>query len=276
MPELPEVETVRRGLLDWLPGRQILRAERADAPPGPKYRHLEEAAGQRILEVQRRGKYILLPLSGGDTLVIHLGMTGVIRKTACDTHLRVVLTLDGPDPDHLYFQDIRRFGRFLLARGGDFSSIPTLHALGPEPLAPDFTAEALRGGLQSRAALKTILLNQRAVAGLGNIYVDEALWRSEIHPLLPAKRVTKAQARRLRDHIVAILSAAIDSGGTTLSDYRKVDGGRGGYQDVLNAYGQTGKPCARCETLIERIVIAQRSTHFCPKCQRAPRAKRRR
>lgn len=201
-------------------------------------------------------------------------MTGVIRKDPCDKHLRVVLDLDGDQPNTLYFQDTRRFGRFLFASKSDYSFIPTLHNLGPEPLSKHFTATILQQRLTSRTALKAALLSQRPVAGLGNIYVDESLWIAKIHPLTPANQLTRNQSKRLHEAIVTVLTRAIDSGGTTLNDYRKVGGDRGEYQHALIAYGRTGQPCPRCATSIERIVITQRSTHFCPKCQTAPRTRR--
>jgi len=262
---------VRRGLVEWLPTRTILEAGRVDAPAGPKYRNLERATGQDILDVNRRGKYLLLPLSGGDTLVIHLGMSGVIRQTTSEKHIRACLRLSGPPPNKLYFQDTRRFGRFLVAIDSDFSSIPTLNRLGPEPLSADFSASGLLRGLQSRASIKALLLNQRPVAGLGNIYVDEALWEVSIHPALPGKQVTLNQAKKLKSAIVDILSAAIASGGTTLKDYRTLSGGEGEFQRALRVYGRTGLPCPRCGTRIIRSLIAQRGTHSCPKCQPLPR-----
>jgi formamidopyrimidine-DNA glycosylase len=154
-----------------------------------------------------------------------------------------------------------------VAPNSDFSFIPTLHNLGPEPLSANFSAETLVARLHSKAALKTLLLNQRAVAGLGNIYVDEALWAAKVHPLLPGNQLSLVKAKKLYQAIVHILTASIESGGTTLNDYRNLNGGEGNFQNVLNAYGRTGQPCPRCKTFIERIIITQRSTHFCPKCQ---------
>ncbi|TNF37851.1 MAG: bifunctional DNA-formamidopyrimidine glycosylase/DNA-(apurinic or apyrimidinic site) lyase [Deltaproteobacteria bacterium] len=268
MPELPEVETVRRELAPWLTGRRILRARRADAPPGPKYAHLERADGQRIEAVTRRGKFLVLPLSGGDELIIHLGMTGVVSPTPPADHVRVTLTLDGPAPEVVYFRDPRRFGRFLVALEGDRSALPTLAAIGPEPLAPEFTAAQLAAGLHGRAGVKATLLGQRAVAGLGNIYVDEALWRARIHPETAAADVSRGKIATLRDAIVDILTAAVEARGTTLSDYRTVGGEEGEYVGRLDAYGRDGQPCRRCGTTLVRRVVAQRGTHFCPRCQR--------
>lgn len=268
MPELPEVETVRRQLEPWLTGRTILRARRAEAPAGPKYRDLERADGQRIERVERRGKFLLMPLSGGDELVVHLGMTGQLGRRAPDSHVRVIVALDGDHDRTLYFRDVRRFGRFLVARGGDRTVLPTLAALGPEPLSPDFTAVVLRDGLQTGGPIKPRLMSQRPVAGLGNIYCDEALWRARIHPLTTSRAVSVRKVRRLRDAVVDVLTAGLEAGGTTLRDYRDVAGEAGEYASELAAYGRTGEPCARCGAAIRRIVVGARSTHFCPQCQR--------
>ncbi|PIE21195.1 MAG: DNA-formamidopyrimidine glycosylase [Proteobacteria bacterium] len=267
MPELPEVETVRRELASWLTGRLIVEARRADAPAGPKYANLERASGQRITRVDRRGKFLVMPLSEGDELIAHLGMTGVITPSRPDDHVRVVLSFDGPAPSALFFKDARRFGRFLVAPGGDRSALPTLQHMGPEPLSPEFTLAAFEARLWSSAPIKAALLSQRPVAGLGNIYVDEALWRAGIHPATKARAVPRRQLASLRDAIVQVLSAALGAGGTTLSDYRHIDGAVGRYQRHLDAYGRTGQPCRRCGTPIVRTAVAQRSTHYCPRCQ---------
>ncbi|MDP6935295.1 MAG: bifunctional DNA-formamidopyrimidine glycosylase/DNA-(apurinic or apyrimidinic site) lyase, partial [Myxococcota bacterium] len=266
IPELPEVETVRSHLAGWLPGRTIRSARLADAQ-GPKYVNLERAAGQRIHSVERRGKYLVLPLSGGDELIVHLGMTGRIRATAPDGHLRVVVELDGPAPSTLYFEDTRRFGRFLVAPDGDRSAVPTLAKMGPEPLEPEFTVACLARGLQSRGSIKPLLHSQRAVAGLGNIYIDEALWRARIHPLQPAHRVSRQKVGRLHEAIVEILSAAVERGGTTLQDFRDVEGRSGGYGADLQVYGRAGESCTRCDAVLRRLLVAQRGTTFCPRCQ---------
>ncbi|MBR59050.1 MAG: DNA-formamidopyrimidine glycosylase [Myxococcales bacterium] len=268
MPELPEVETVRRELEPWLVGRQILTARRVDAPPGPKYANLEKAAGQTVLSVDRRGKFLVLPLDSGDELVIHLGMTGIISPNKPVNHIRVRLELDGEGDTQLYFRDVRRFGRFLVAPNGDHSSLPTLFHMGPEPLSDDFTVRALAVGLDSGTAIKTRLHSQRPVAGLGNIYIDEALWVTRIHPLTVSRRISMKKVRALRDAIQDILAKSIDAQGTTLMDYRTVNGRPGSYIGELNAYGRAGQPCRRCKTVLQRIVVGQRSTHFCPRCQK--------
>ena len=270
MPELPEVETVRRELEPWLSGRRILSAARVEAPPGPKYADLERASGQIIEAVERRGKFLLLPLSRGDDLVIHLGMTGVISPQDPGKHVRVRLALDAPDPA-LYFQDVRRFGRFLVVPRGEYRSLPTLHHMGPEPLSDAFNAEQLSAALnRSATAVKTYLLSQKPVSGVGNIYADEALWGAKIHPLTPAKRVPKRQIPLLVTTIKDVLEASIKVQGTTLNDYRTVNGEVGAYLTQLNAYRQEKEPCPRCGTPIEKIVVGGRGTHFCPRCQKPP------
>jgi formamidopyrimidine-DNA glycosylase len=275
MPELPEVETVRRELEPWLTGRTILKAERVDAPESKKYANLERAAGQKILAVNRLGKFLILPLDAGDELIIHLGMTGIISPKPFDKHVRAKLTLsEGVNPE-LYFQDVRRFGRFLIVPAGEYKTLPTLNAIGPEPLTELFTDEHLSKALKkSSTAIKTYLLSQKPVSGVGNIYADEALWRTNIHPLTPANKISKDKIPLLRQAIREVLAASIEAQGTTLSDYRTVNGEVGEYITQLKAYGHEGDDCEKCGTTIERIVIGGRSSFYCPQCQKKPRQKR--
>jgi formamidopyrimidine-DNA glycosylase len=261
---------VRRELEPWLTGRKILSASLEDAPPGPKYAGLERAVGQRIVSVGRRGKFLLLPLDGGDELVIHLGMTGVVTPRRPEKHLRVRVTLD--EEPALYFQDARRFGRFLLVPAGDYASLPTLRAMGPEPLGDGFSEAQFYRALQaSVVAIKPYLLSQRPVSGVGNIYADEALWRSRVHPLTPAHKVPKAKVPVLMRAIREVLAASLEAQGTTLNDYRTVNGEVGAYLSELKAYGHGGDPCARCGDTLARTVVAGRGTHYCPRCQRLPK-----
>ncbi len=269
MPELPEVETVRRELDAWLPGRRITRAVRVDAPRGPKYARLQRASGQRIEGVDRRGKFLLLPLSGGDELIVHLGMTGVISDRDPGEHVRAKLMLSGRSRRQLYFQDVRRFGRFLVVKAGVYDGLPTLAAMGPEPLDPSFNPAMLHVGLQrSGAPIKSCLLSQKPVAGLGNIYIDEALWRARIHPRTAARRISKIKTARLHEAIVSVLRQSLEASGTTLSDYRRVDGEEGEFAEQLDAYGRAGLPCRRCDHPLSHDTIGQRSTCFCGRCQR--------
>ena len=263
---------MRRELAPWLGGRTIVRAERVDAPPGPKYAGLERAAGQRIDGVVRRGKFLILPLSAGDELIVHLGMTGVVSAELPDRHLRVRLTLDGGDRPTLFFRDARRFGRFLVVPAGDYRSLPTLHAMGPEPLSDDFTEAGFARALKrSSTPVKSFLLSQKPVAGVGNIYADEALWRARIHPLTPARWVSRGKVGPLRGAIREVLAASIAAQGTTLNDYRTVNGEVGAYRDQLHVYGHAEEPCPRCGTSISKIVLGGRGTHFCRRCQRLPK-----
>lgn len=294
MPELPEVETVRRGLIPWLTGRTIAVARRVDAPAGPKYRGLERAAGQTITAVTRRGKFIVMPLSGGDTLVVHLGMTGVLGFARPADHLRVEVLLEpvgsarsgrrarrAPSADSgrdaLYFRDPRRFGRFVVIGEGDEAVLPTLAAMGPEPLGEAFSLEAFSAALARRAAgIKTVLLSQRVVAGVGNIYADEVLWRCRLHPERRAATLTRREVVDLHAQIREVLAEAIADGGTTLRDYRQVEGGAGTHQEALGVYGRAGLPCPRCGEVLTRLVVGQRGTTLCPVCQpRSGRAGRR-
>lgn len=270
------METVRRELEPWLTGRTILGACLEDAPPGPKYAGLQRAAGQRITSVGRRGKFLLMPLSRGDELVVHLGMTGVVSDRPPPGHLRVRLDLSGEARNALYFRDIRRFGRFMVVPAGDYGLLPTLASMGPEPLSDEFSVAALKRTLaRSRTPVKTYLLSQRPVAGVGNIYADEALWRAGLDPQTPADEVPASRVKPLRDAIRCVLTESIAAQGTTLNDYRTVAGKSGGFLDRLSAYGHAGEPCPRCGTIIAHAVVGARSTHYCPACQRPPRRRTR-
>ena len=266
MPELPEVETVRRDVRPYLTGRLIRSAERVEAPAGPKYHGLERAAGQRVEDVLRRGKFLVMPLSGGDELVVHLGMTGALLRRKPVDHLRVTIRLDRGT---LYFRDPRRFGRCLVLAPGERWRLPSLAAMGPEPLEDAFTPTVLAAGLaRFRAPVKAVLLGQRAVAGVGNIYADEALFRAGIHPEASAATLSRARVTRLHEAIRHVLRAGLDDGGTTLLDYRRVDGSFGAHADALLVYGREGQACVRCARTLERAIIGQRGTTFCARCQK--------
>ena len=224
--------------------------------------------------MERRGKFLLLPLALDgvvhDELVIHLGMTGVLSPRPPHSHERVRLLLDGPPPAALHFKDPRRFGRFLVVPRGDHRTLPTLAAMGPEPLGDDFTPEGFAVRLTSSVAIKTLLLSQRPVAGVGNIYADEALWRARIHPLTPADELTAEQIRALHAAIRAVLTTAVAHQGTTLHDYRTVNGAVGAYAAQLDVYGHAGDACRRCGAVIARLVVGARGTHVCMRCQPPP------
>jgi len=277
MPELPEVETVARGLRAALIGHTIADVKvlwvRSVVPPDPAA-FVRRLTGQTITDVGRRGKWVVMGLSNCNTLLIHLRMSGrlVIESEACpdDRHLRVLILLE--DGRRLSFVDPRKFGRMHLTDTPE----QVLGDLGPEPLSGEFTAGRLAEMLkQRRGRIKPLLLDQRFLAGLGNIYADEALWRARIHPLRPAHTLTSTEVRRLHTAIQAVLTAAIAGGGTTLGDetYRQADGQAGEFADELAVYGRTGQPCPRCGQTIARITVSQRGTHFCPRCQALQRKK---
>ena len=265
MPELPEVETVRRGLGPLVTGRTLVDG---GSHPSAKFTPALEAVGRTVEGVGRRGKYLLLDLDDGRRLVVHLGMTGQLRVDAAgrpaDPYDRAWWHLD--DGRRFALRDVRRFGRLAVV-GDDLRALPTLAALGPEPFDPAFTPETLWAALRrSRIRVKTQLLGQRVVAGIGNIYADEALWRAGIHP--GARQVSRPAAARLHAAVVEVLAQGIANGGTTLRDYRTVDGGSGENQHRLDCYGRAGEPCARCGTELRRAVVDGRGTTWCPVCQR--------
>ncbi len=283
MPELPEVETVCRQLEPELEGRRIERLEVDDPrwcrPMAPA--ELEAAvAGRTIERLGRRGKYLLLGLDGGQTLIMHLRMTGnlvLVEDDENPRHLRARFLLD--DGRELWFTDPRRFGEALLL---DDAQLDAHFAprLGVEPLSDEFTPELLGEIAAGRTApLKSFLLAQKGVAGVGNIYADEALFRARLHPLSPAGSMKPEHLEALRDAVVAALEAGIDGGGASIDDYRDGRGEKGRMQDEFLVHTREGEPCPRCEGTVERIVVSGRSTYFCPACQvrlrRRPRRRRR-
>jgi formamidopyrimidine-DNA glycosylase len=266
MPELPEVESVRRQLDPQLTGRRIEDVWYDPIPSIPRQFHqVDLLPGRKIHSVGRRGKFLIAPLDAGLELVLHLGMTGAFRFDVDDAHVRARLYLD--DGRTLMFRDVRRFGRMAVVEAGVYDAIPTLAMLGPEPLGDEFEPEVFAWELaRTRAPIKPFLLTQRAVAGVGNIYADESLWLARIHPA--SRRVGRSRAFLLRDAIREVLVAAIEREGTTFRDYRMVDGEAGRNASFLIAYGQAGRPCPRCGTPLRKIVLAGRGTTYCPRCQR--------
>jgi formamidopyrimidine-DNA glycosylase len=266
MPELPEVETIRRQLGPEVVGRRI---EEAWAFPSPKFDQAPLAVGGRFVGVARRGKYLLAGLDDGRELVVHLGMTGSLAVVgtdayAPDAYARAWWRLD--DGRTLGFRDIRRFGRLAVVPAGRYESLPTLHQLGPEPYDPEFTPIVLWRALRaSRARVKTQLLSQRPVAGVGNIYADEALWRARVHPA--SRVVSRPAAERLHEALRHVLARGLSHGGTTLRDYVTLDGGRGENQHHLDCYGRAGLPCARCGAELRSRFWDGRTATFCPACQ---------
>lgn len=260
MPELPEVETIKRDLEPSVRGQRILRVE---AKPDPRYRELEHAVGKRIEAVRRRGKYLLFDL-GETELVIHLGMTGRLGfapELPPLGHLRVNFRLE---EGWLYFNDPRRFGKVFLVPKGEYASMPTLAEMGPEPFE-NFSFEPFFEQVRKVSSIKPALLSQRIVAGLGNIYVDEALFLAGIHP--ERGKLEREEAERLFRAIPDVLALAIERRGTTLRDYRDGRGQYGTNQDFLRVFDRTGEPCPRCGTAIEKKWVGGRGTHYCPHCQ---------
>ena len=274
MPELPEVETVRQRLAPVLTGATIERAEIVDPrltrPVAPEL-VADALVGERIASVDRRGKYLLWRLDSGRTLVVHLRMTGSLRHARTgdlpdDAYRRAVVGLDsGVD---VAYRDVRRFGTWELLDEDHLR--PYLAArLGPEPLASSFTAARLgRLAAGRRAPIKAFLLDQRRVAGIGNIYADEALWRSRIHPRRPAGELDPDEVGRLHRAVRAALRRGVALRGSTLRDYVTPDGETGGMQHEFHVYGRLGEPCDRCGRPIERIVVGGRGTWLCSWCQR--------
>ena len=273
MPELPEVETVRRRLEPALVGRRFEHVEiddpRLTRPEDPA-EVAAELTGERVEALERRGKYLVVRFESGRVLLIHLRMTGTLLHAAPGKptdvpHRRAVVNLD--DGSDVVYRDVRRFGTWLLVEPDALDSY-LAQRLGGEPLGRTFTTRSLAASLANRRApVKAALLDQRTLAGLGNIYVDEALWRARIHPLLPARELDLDEVRALREGIKRALEAGIKRQGATLRDYRQPDGSAGSMQNEFKVYGRLGEPCDRCGTPIEKTRVAGRGTWYCPACQ---------
>ena len=272
MPELPEAETIARGLNTILPGRVIRDVEvvRADVVSGPARAFAGAVAGRGVRGVGRRGKNVVFTLDDSTRMVVNLGMTGRIVTGAGDgpdphsTHPAVVFHLE--DGGRVTYDDVRRFGLLTAVPATEWTRWS--RRLGPEPLARTFTAARLRRILAlSRSPVRSLLLDQRKIAGVGNIYAVEALWFARIHPLTPASDIGAAAAARLHRALRRVLRNAIRAGGTTLRNYRDANGNEGRFGRVLRAYGREGEPCTRCRTPIERVVFGGRSAFCCPLCQ---------
>ena len=273
MPELPEVETVRRRIAPLVEGTTIASAEIVDPrltrPVSPSL-VADALVGERIAAVERRGKYLLWRLESGRTLVVHLRMTGSLLHfpagdLPADAHRRATLALDTGAA--VGYRDVRRFGTWELLDDGHLR--PYLASrLGPEPLAPSFTSARLaRIVAGRRAPIKAVLLDQRRIAGIGNIYADEALWRARIHPRRPAGELDAPEIAHLHRAVRAALRRGVELNGSTLRDYVTPDGEGGGMQHEFHVYGRLGDPCDRCGRPIERIVVGGRGTWLCSRCQ---------
>ena len=298
MPELPEVETVARDLQRWVAGATITGAtvtwERTIRHPQPAERFVAEIIGATIRRVSRRAKTVLIHLDDGRVMTVALRMTGALivtePGTAPDPFARVVFSL--ADGRELRYRDVRKFGRIGLWPGGGLRGVgagrgtrskkvaegakryrigEVFSGHGPEPLSRSFSARRFAERLGRRSAkLKTLLLDQSFIAGVGNIYADEALWRARLHPLRAADTLNEAEIRRLHRTVRQVLREGIANRGSSFSDYVGADGRPGANQERLAVYRRTDQPCYRCGRPIRRIVIGQRSTHFCPHCQAEP------
>ncbi len=279
MPELPEVETIRKSLNRRISGRKILdfKLTKPKLLRGQKAVKIKRGViNTKILAVDRRAKYLILRLNQG-LLVFHLGMSGQIFVMSAkerentnpfklpDKHTHLQLILSGKI--FLYFRDIRQFGRVRFLE--NHKEYDYFKDLGPEPLEKQFKSDYLYQSIKRRSTvLKAVLLNQKVLAGLGNIYVDEACHAARISPCLPGKRITLRQARNLYRAIRHVLQKSIKYCGTSISDYRDPDNNQGGFQNMLKVYGRAGKQCGRCGSIIKKAVVAQRGTHWCPVCQK--------
>lgn len=293
MPELPEVETIRRGLENRIIGREIVDLRCGDPKifQAQTLQRMETLNGERILDVGRRGKYLVIRLDS-HRLIIHLGMTGQItvndpssgdpggflrhpvtglqraRQHPPDRHTHLQLLLD--DGRTLMLRDPRKFGKVVLLGHGQPEADLFFSHLGIEPFTEDYRLESflLRLDRRSKTPIKAVLLDQSFVAGVGNIYADEALFEASVHPRRRVGALGRAGKKRLFEAIPVVLGRGIEFGGTSLRDYIDSDGRSGRNQDELNVYGRYGQPCRRCGTAIRKIVVSQRGTHFCPNCQR--------
>jgi len=272
LPELPEVETIRRDLEPLVLGVTIVGVELfwSGSIARPSAQEFEGLiTGRTILRLGRRGKYLIFLLSGGWNLVVHLAMTGrlLVNQVKRDKHTRAVFHLE--DESDLLFVNMRKFGRLYLVKDAQ----EVVGQLGPEPLEAEFTPQRFAHLLANRrGALKPLLLNQHFLAGLGNIYANEAPFVAELHPLRRADTLSPAEVERLYKAIRSVLEEAIEDGGTTLGDtpgdYRRPSGEKGKHQERLQVFQRTGGPCPRCGATIERMVLGGRGTYFCPHCQR--------
>jgi formamidopyrimidine-DNA glycosylase len=290
MPELPEVETVRRGLSRLLPGHRVLSID-SDWPRGfPNSPQDVEAhlVGASVVVVRRRAKVLLIDLSSGYTLVTHLKMTGqlVFRPATGeafgaghpndslvgalpDKSTRVQLHLDGAD---LYFNDQRKFGWMRLVPTDQVEDMAFFQKVGPEPLEPEFTLKRFGERLSTRSgsSIKAVLLDQAVLAGVGNIYADEALWAAALHPLTRVRDISTVKQKALYEGLIAVLQLSIDKGGSTDRNYVNAEGQRGSYTDFARVFRREKLPCYRCGATIVKTRVAGRGTHTCPVCQVAP------
>ena len=278
MPELPEVETIRRHLAPFVEGRTLERLEILDplwCEPAPPESLDDAVRGKRVERVARRGKYLIWTFEDEVHLVMHLRMTGnlLIIGDQQPPYARVYFPLDSGET--IAFTDPRRFGTGVVLLGDDALEDYFSTRLGVEPLSPDFTTDALRAlARDRRQPVKAFLLTQERLAGVGNIYADEALFRARIHPQRPVGTLKRAQLDALRQGVIESLSEGIDSRGASIDDFRNPDGAEGTFQTRFQVHLREGEPCIRCGTTIKKMRAAGRGTYVCEKCQPKPRARR--
>ncbi|WEV44224.1 DNA-formamidopyrimidine glycosylase [Lactobacillus sp. ESL0684] len=272
MPEMPEVETVRRTLLPLIKGKTIAEVTLwyPKIITGDAADFVKRVTGQKIMTIDRYAKFLLIRLSGNLTIVSHLRMEGKYRLVAIDTvkdkhdHVQFAFT-DGTD---LRYNDVRKFGRMQLVETGTEKVVTGISKLGVEPNSAEFTTAYLQERLSHKHKnIKSTLLDQSIVAGLGNIYVDEVLWQTKIHPLSLANNLPQEKVAQLHDNINSLIALAIEQHGTTVHTYLDANGQTGAFQAMLKVYGHRGEPCQRCGTKLEKIKVNGRGTTFCPKCQ---------
>lgn len=272
MPEMPEVETVRRGLISQVKGRKITNVEirYQNLITGDVDQFKEFVTGTTITDIGRRAKFLLIHLDNGYTIISHLRMEGRYRisadPSAIDKHSHAIFTLD--NGQKMIYNDVRKFGRMQLWNTDDLENNKSIQKLGPEPLSAAFTFNNLKPRImRHRKDIKTVLLDQSVMSGLGNIYVDEVLWKVKIHPETPANHLNDTDIQNIIEVSNEEMEKAIASGGSTVRSYVDATGHKGNMQNSLKVYGKEGTPCPRCGTDIEKIKVGGRGTHFCPKCQ---------
>ena len=272
MPEMPEVETVRRTLLPLIKGKTIKEVTvwYPKIITGDAKEFKQQLVGKKITTIDRYAKYLLIRLSGNLTVVSHLRMEGKYRLVKINTkkdkhdHVQIVFS----DNSALRYNDVRKFGRMQLIKTGTEKEKTGISKLGAEPNSAAFTVSYLQNGLvRKKKNIKNTLLDQSVVAGLGNIYVDEVLWETKIHPLSQANTIPAEKVAQLHDNINSLIELAIAERGTTIHTYLDANGKTGGFQKMLQVYGHKGEPCVRCGTPLEKIKVNGRGTTFCPKCQ---------
>ncbi|MBR2215072.1 MAG: bifunctional DNA-formamidopyrimidine glycosylase/DNA-(apurinic or apyrimidinic site) lyase [Selenomonadaceae bacterium] len=274
MPEMPEVEVIRRSLEGYLRGRTIQKSEvllprQVKRPETAEF--IKRVQGETIEEVGRRGKYLIMKLSGDTDLIVHLRMTGRLvfspEGEVKDSHPRLIFHLDGGAK--LIYGDTRTLGAVYALKPEEKEIVKGLATMGPEPLTPEFTPEYLAEIFKKRATkIKSALLNQSLIGGIGNIYADEALFLARIHPEREAKTLSSPELTKLHEAINQVIGEGLADGGTTFRDYQNADGGQGSHQEKLRVYNRKGKSCPLCGQPIEKIVVGGRGTHFCPRCQK--------